>query len=173
MYMKNHNTRSHWLHVFASAGLKWLLGLGIPEEVLLDPVKLLKKVKYNLPVYDFIGWLFYCAMAGVEWKRAIRISDAKTLNFLWQYNIVLYGPTRKNTYKMGCLRHTKICKDSEPNVMAVINGYRTYSRSGNASKGEGWDDLNEQVRTPYPTHALCLAAVNLPGRRSMQGGRRG
>ena len=182
LYMKNHNTRAHWLHVFVSAGLQWLLELGIPDAVLLEPVKLLHHVRYNLPAWDFIGWLLYCGLAGYEWKRAVRCSDSKALNYLWQYSIVLYGPTRKNTYKMGALRHVKIHKDSEPNVQAIMNKFRTFSRSGEPSKGEGWDDLNEQVAHAAPLFHLTHAHVwhvhtptttPTPGGKVTEGGKSG
>lgn len=145
LVMKYHNTRSHWLFIIISAGFDWLHSVtDIPPGYLRDvPGKLLPLTQYNLPVWDFIGFLFYHGMVAHEWKRAVRTSDGASLDWLWQYNILLYGPTGKNNYKMGCLRATMFLNDSEPNVKNIFKMYRSFSRTGRASCGEGWDDLNE------------------------------
>ena len=89
-------------------------------------------------------------MAAYDWKRALRTSESDHLNWLWQYCILVYGPTRKNNYKIGCLRATKIFYDSEDNVKHILRTMRTFSRTGRACCGEGWDDLNEVDPAPCP-----------------------
>ena len=93
--MKNHNTRNLWLIIIMSAGLVWLDGLGIPEQTLRDvPGRLLPLTQHNLPVHDFIGFLFYHCLPVHEWKRSLRVSNSTHLDWLWRYSIILYGDTR-------------------------------------------------------------------------------
>ena len=158
LLMKNHNTRDLWLSVIVSAGFVWLKGIdGMTEELLADPVKLLSKVRANLPVYDFVGFLLYFGLAHVAYKNGVRTSHSKDLDFLWQYGLFLYGRTGKVHYRKACLRMLKIIKDSEPNVQAILKLWRTFTRLGKACCGEGFDDLNEQVRPPlhYCSDMTC------------------
>ena len=154
--MKNHNTRNLWLIIIMSAGLVWLDGLGIPEQTLRDvPGRLLPLTQHNLPVHDFIGFLFYHCLPVHEWKRSLRVSNSTHLDWLWRYSIILYGDTKKYQYKIGCLRATKVFFDSEPNVQSILSQMRTFSRTGSPCCGEGWDDPNEVSPAsppPAPAH---------------------
>jgi hypothetical protein len=146
LVMKNHNTRQMWLTIIVSAGFEWLRSVdGLEAELLADPLELLRRCQDNLPVYDFLGFLLYFGLAHVTFRDGIRTSNSKDLDFCWQYGMFLFSRTGKMHYKKACLRMIKILKDSEPNLQAILKLYRTFSRLGTPSSGEGWDDLNEQV----------------------------
>lgn len=148
--MKQQARREMWTFTILSAGVSWLLDI-FGQEDALDIQKIIKKIKHNLPVSHFIGWLYY--HAGFLWgaKRAVRRGDVPFLNFLWRYSLLMYGPTEKRNYKKGCMMMDKILNDSEPNVLRILNDpkYRTWSDTGHCCARQELDMMEEKANREY------------------------
>ena len=78
-------------------------------------------------------------------KTATQCSDSELMDFVWKYSLLLYADTNKNQYKKGVLQVALVLFDSEPNVKAIMDYYRTYTESGKPCTGAAYDYLNEQV----------------------------
>ena len=150
--MKEHEVRYRWTLIILTAGLKWLKTI-FSEVELADPKLLLRRVEKNTPVSNFIGFLYFHATVVLCHKQALQTDDPATLNFLWKYSLMLYGPTGKYIYKKGCLMQAKVLFDSEANVSNLFELHRTYTRGG-PCRGNAWDHLNENVSCPF-SPSMC------------------
>ena len=98
LVMKEYSTRYHWIIKIVSAGLLWLSEI-VAADLLSDFRKLLDKVKSNLPVFSFVGFLAYFGGFLWKFKRATQEDDAATLDFMWRYGFNVHGATRKKIIK--------------------------------------------------------------------------
>ena len=55
---KHTSMRLRWTMIIGNAGLKWLRSI-FGEDGIKDPLKLLEQCKMNIPVYNFISFLFH------------------------------------------------------------------------------------------------------------------
>ena len=55
---KHTSIRLRWTMIIGNAGLKWLRSI-FGEDGIKDPLKLLEQCKLNIPVYNFISFIFY------------------------------------------------------------------------------------------------------------------
>ena len=60
LVIKHTSIRLRWTMIIGNAGLKWLRFV-FGENVIKDPLKLhvLEQCKMNIPVYNFISFIFY------------------------------------------------------------------------------------------------------------------
>lgn len=142
--MQETSQRIRWSIVILSGGLLWLQSVFTPSELSNIPL-LLTKVKGNVPVWCFIGFLYYNALAIWGFKDAIQVSDNHLLNFMWRFSLRVYAHTNKNNYKKGVLQNSKILFDSEERVQRVMRHHRTYNDTGRPCAGGGLDHKNEKV----------------------------
>ena len=63
--MKEASARERWVIIFLQAGLEWLREI-YSEDELLNFKKVLDSVEKNIPVYDFLGFLYY--LCAPVWK---------------------------------------------------------------------------------------------------------
>ena len=162
MLAKDHARRQYWLLIILAGGLQWLK-LWAPEDILHNPIALLKFTKNNTPVASMIGFLFYFALPSYKYRQATQTSDTQFLDFIWQYALYVYGATGKRNYKTMCLQMLKLLFDSEPNVRSVLKNMRTCTQSGRACTGIGWDLLNEKVRGYTFIFILtCMCSLDKP-----------
>ena len=141
--MKEHDVRYRWTVLLLTAGLTWMKSIWTADEI-ASPKKLLYAVRNNTPVRNFIGFLFYHAAVVLAHKRAIQVDDPKRLNDLWKYSLFLYGSTNKTQYKKGVLMMCKVLYDAEPNIHAIMELHRTYTRGG-PCRGAAFDHMVETV----------------------------
>jgi hypothetical protein len=100
---KEHNEKQRLMFLTFTAGIKWLVDMGLDSTDLSDIPAFLEKIKKNQPGYDFVFFLFYYANHYVESVNATRTSDTDYADFTWIYSLYIYGITNKNHYKMLCL----------------------------------------------------------------------
>lgn len=142
--MKETSQRIRWSIVILSAGLEWLKSVFTPADISNIP-NLLKKVQGNVPVWCFIGFLFYHALSIWGFKDAIQVSDDHLLNFMWRFSLRVYAHTNKNNYKKGVLQNSKILFDCEDNVKSVMRKFRTYNDTGRPCASGALDHKNEKA----------------------------
>jgi len=145
LVMKEYSLRFHWLMKLFCAALRWLRDLGFTSGEINDFEKLLDKYKKNLPVYAFLGFVFYELAFLWKWKKATQCHDIDFMNYAWRYCLLVYGDTNKSNYKKGTLHMCKVLFDTVPSVQVAVTTYRTVTQSGKPCTGQAQDMLNEKV----------------------------
>ena len=156
MKMKDQRRREVWGLVILSGAITYFLEIFSPEE-LADIQKRLKEVKANLPVSHLLGWAYYHGNHNWACRFAVRTSDVQYLDWMWKYGLLMYAPTGKTQYKKGCLMAQKVLHDSEPNVRAILDEYRTYRESSRPNIAEELDMMEEKV--PLNLHTACFQSL--------------
>ena len=132
MKMKDQRRREVWGLVILSAATKYFLSIWTPEE-LGDIKKRLADVKQNKPASHLLGWMFYHGTHNWAYRYGVRTGDVEYLDWGWRYGLLMYADTNKNQYKKGCMMAMKVLYDSEPNIRAILDEYRTYREAPLAS----------------------------------------
>ena len=143
--MKETSQRIRWITLILCAGIEWMVAIFRPEE-LNDIPKLLEKVKGNVPVWAFVGFLYYHASMVWGTKEAIQTGDVHMLDFMWRFSLRVYAQTNKTNYKKGCIQQMRVLNDSEPRVRALAVHHRTCNDTGRPCAGTALDYKNEKVR---------------------------
>jgi len=153
--MKHTSVRLRWTMVIANAGFKWLR-LVFGETAIMDPLKLLTDCKRNVPVYNFISFIFYFVNPLWACRYATQCSDSDMMDFVWKYSLLVFNVTNKYQYCKGVLQNGLGLFDSEPNIRNIIRHSRFVSESGNPCTGTALDYANELVRRTnvMPTHSI-------------------
>lgn len=153
--MKETSQRIRWIIIILCAGQQWLSEI-FDDGELSDMPRLLDRLKQNVPVWCFVGFLFY--HASIIWgsKEATQTSDTHFLKFMWRFSLRVYGHTRKVIYKKGVVQQCKIENDSEPRVAAVMRHHRTCNDTGKPCAGTALDYRNEKVSIAF--HHLLLTS---------------
>jgi len=153
--MKKQAMMEQWQLLFLSGTVMWLRRVFVNDLGRLEDIPaLLGHVKKNFPVLNHIGWAYYhCNFIWGD-KKATRVGDTRRLNFMWQYSLLMYGLTNKNTYKKGCLQNWLLLEDCEDNVKEVVDKRRTYTETGRPCSGGDMDHLRERVSL------ICLGNDN-------------
>jgi len=144
LVMKETTIRYRWTMIIANAGFIWLRTIFAEEEI-ADPIALMKACEKNTPVWNFLTFIFYFANSVWACKTATQCSDSELMDWVWKYSLILYGDTNKNQYKKTVVQTGIIIFDTEPNVKAVIDHYRTYTESGKPCTGAAYDYMVEKV----------------------------
>ena len=144
LVMKEQSIRYRWTMIIANAGFVWLRKM-FSEEELSDPKTLMKACSRNIPVWNFLTFIFY--FANILWagKTATQCSDSELMDFVWKYSLLLYADTNKNQYKKGVLQVALVLFDCVPYIKIIMDYYRTYTESGKPCTGAAYDYMNEQV----------------------------
>ena len=108
-YAKEHNEKQRLILLTHACGIKYLCDTDIPEATLLMPTILMRTVKKNEALHDFIFWMFYCALPYRISLNATRTSDNDTKDNIWRYNMYKYAATKKTNYKLLCLMFGQVC----------------------------------------------------------------
>lgn len=142
--MKETSQRIRWITIMLCAGQQWMSSIFTPAEM-SDIPALLETLKHNVPVWCFVGFLFY--HASVIWgsKEAKQTTDTHFLKFMWRFSLRVYAHTKKVIYKKGVVQQCKIENDSEPRVAAVMRHHRTCNDTGKPCAGVALDYRNEKV----------------------------
>ena len=153
--MKHTSVRLRWTMVIANAGFKWLRFV-FGEQAIKDPLKLLADCRRNVPVYNFISFIFYFVNPLWACRFATQCSDSDLMDFVWKYSLLVFNVTNKDQYRKGVLQNGLGLFDSEPNIRNIIRHSRFVSESGNPCTGTALDYAVELVRTTnlMPTHSL-------------------
>lgn len=151
--MKETSQRIRWTILILCAGQQWMSSIFTPAEISNIP-ELLKQVEKNVPVWCFIGFLYYHASVIWGCKEATQTTDTHFLNFMWRFSLRVYAHTNKNNYKKGCVQQLKIENDSEDRVRRVMRNHRTCNDTGKPCAGTALDYRNEKVH--LLTHVLIL-----------------
>jgi hypothetical protein len=149
--MKETSQRIRWIILILCAGQQWLSDIFNPSD-LADIPNLLDTVKNNIPVWNFIGFLYYHASMVWGTKEAIQTTDTRMLDFMWRFSLRVYAHTNKNIYKKGCIQNSKILFDSEPRVAHIVKHHRTCNDSGRPCAGVALDYKNEKATCNASCH---------------------
>jgi hypothetical protein len=154
-YMKHTSIRLRWTMVISNAGFKWLRFV-FGEAAIMDPLKLLTDCRRNVPVYNFISFIFYFVNPLWACRYATQCSDSDMMDFVWKYSLLVFNVTNKYQYCKGVLQNGLGLFDSEPNIRNIIRHSRFVSESGNPCTGTALDYANELVRRTnvMPTHSI-------------------
>ena len=155
--MKHTSVRLRWTMVIANAGFKWLRSV-FGEQALTDPLKLLADCRRNVPVYNFISFIFYFVNPLWACRFATQCSDSDLMDFVWKYSLLVFNVTNKDQYRKGVLQNGLGLFDAEPNIRNIIRHSRFVSESGNPCTGTALDYAVELVRKIHliPTETLTL-----------------
>jgi len=146
--MKHTSVRLRWTMVIANAGFKWLRSV-FGELAITDPVKLLVDCRRNVPVYNFISFIFYFANPLWACRFATQCSDSDLMDFVWKYSLLVFNVTNKEQYRKGVLQDGLSLFDTEPNIRNIIRHCRFVSESGNPCTGVALDYAVELVCKTY------------------------
>ena len=135
------------MRMLACAGLKYLLSLDMPEELLMDPKALMAHCQHNLGLWEFLGWLFYYGVFALSNKDAMRTGDSNELDKAWMYTTLLSRPAGKKNYAKYGLMMQMVLYDTHPWIRAVIRGERTYRETDLPCTGRGKGVVVERVGT--------------------------
>lgn len=142
--MKETSQRIRWIILILCAGQTWMKQVFDASDLANIPA-LLVKVKGNIPVWAFIGFLYYHAAMIWGVKEAIQTTDTHMLDYMWRFSLRVYAHTNKTNYKKGCVQNSKVLFDCEERVKQVIRHHRTCNDSGRACAGCALDYRNEKV----------------------------
>jgi hypothetical protein len=80
-------------------------------------------------------------------RSALKAGDSKTINLMWRYWLPLFITARKHNYAIMSIRFLWMLQFLHPNIVSVINDFRTFSFTGAKMTQIALDGLNELVRT--------------------------
>ena len=169
LIMKDYSLRYHWLTLLLSAAFRWLRDLGFSTADISDVEGLLAKVEKNLPVYAFLGFVFYELVFLWKWKTAIQVHDVGALNYAWKFCTLLYADTEKKNYKKGVMQMNKILFDTVHSVQVAVSEMRTMTETGRPCSNQAMDMANEKAGSPFPClNSLHLLIISLVDKRQDQ-----
>ena len=136
-----------YLMIIGNAGLKWLRSI-FGEDGIKDPLKLLEQCKLNIPVYNFISFIFYFVNLLSACRYATQTSESDLMDFFWEYSLLVFNVTNKDQYRKGVLQNGAVLFDSEPNIRNIIRHCRFVhvSETGHWCTGTALDYAVEAVR---------------------------
>jgi hypothetical protein len=153
--MKHTALRQRRTMVIANAGFKWLRSV-FGELAISDPVKLLVDCRRNVPVYNFISFIFYFANPLWACRFATQCSDSDLMDFVWKYSLLVFNLNNIDQCRKGFLRRGLCLFDRKPNIRKIIWHSRFVGKSNNLCTATALDYAVELVRTTYliPTESL-------------------
>lgn len=91
-------------------------------------------------------WNWYICMYWLT-RSALKAGDSATINEMWRYWLQLFITTKKHNYAIMSIRFLWLLQFLHPDIVAVINSFRTYSFSDAKMTRIPLDGLNELVRS--------------------------
>ena len=148
LVMKHTSIRLRWTMIIGNAGLKWLRSI-FGEDGITDPLKLLEQCKLNIPVYNFISFIFYFVNLLSACRYATQTSESDLTNGLF-LGVLTPGVQRNQQRPIseGVLQNGAVLFDSEPNIRNIIRHCRFVhvSETGHWCTGTALDYAVETVR---------------------------
>ena len=119
----------------------------------------------NIPVYNFISFMFYFVNPLWACRYATQTSDSDLMDFFWKYSILVFNVTNKDQYRKGVLQNGAVLFDSEPNIRNIIRHCRFVSEMGHWCTGTALDYAVETVRVVsadilHIIASLCFAMLS-------------
>jgi hypothetical protein len=140
-----HNSKSSFIRAITVAGLRYLSECAIPAELLDNPLALMAALKKNVPLWDFVGFLFYFGVFMLGFKKAMRIGKVDDLDKSWRHMSILARATNKTNYSIYGLMMARVLFDTVPWVRSLLDNDRTYRETDKPCTGRGKGTVIERV----------------------------
>jgi hypothetical protein len=140
-----YNTQESFVRMLTCAVLRYLSELGLPEQLMNNPLMLMAHVEHNVGLWELVGFAFYYGIFALENKNAMRVADNTELDRAWMYTTLLGRPAGKKNYaKYGVMMQITMW-GTHPWVRAVIRGERTFRETDKPCTGRGKGVVVERV----------------------------
>lgn len=140
-----YNSQESFIRMLTSAGLLYLAKLQLPEELLLNPVALMRRVESNVGLWEFLGFLFYYGVFALENKNAMRVGDNAELDKAWMWTSLLARASNKKNYAKYGVMMEVVFRETHPWVREMMTAERTFRESDSPCTGRGKGVVVERV----------------------------
>jgi hypothetical protein len=140
------NSREQFVRLVATAVFGWLVSLDAPQNLWVEPTRMLDAVKANLPAAELIHFALHAGTFALSDKFAMRRADNDALDWGWQFTSILARACNKTNYAKYGIMMNRVLNDTHPWVKGVIHGTRTYRASSKPCTGVGKDTGTEKVQ---------------------------
>ena len=146
--MKHTALRQRRTMVIANAGFKWLRSV-FREQAITDSTKLWADCRQNVPVRNFIVFIFTSSNHFLACRFATQYSDSDLMDFVWKYSLLVFNLNNIDQCRKGFLQEGLCLFDRKPNIRNIIRHSRFVGKSNNLCTATALDYAVELVRTTY------------------------